>query len=151
MLLVTSEGRGVLQSWKSVDICEDGTLPPSPPFFSPLPYSFHFLPPSLPLSLLHFTPRFPISIPLSLLGLLLPLSFDLPFSFLLFALPLFSYFPLPPFPFPSPTTSPYPFPTLTPIHIPPLPNGQSPHHVHTPRQSLHLPTPLSNSKPVTNQ
>ena len=26
MLLVTSEGRGVLQSWKSVDICEDGTL-----------------------------------------------------------------------------------------------------------------------------
>ena len=26
MLLVTSEGRGVPQSWRSVDICEDGTL-----------------------------------------------------------------------------------------------------------------------------
>ena len=26
MLLVTSEGRGVPQSWRSVHICEDGTL-----------------------------------------------------------------------------------------------------------------------------
>ena len=26
MLLVTSEGRGVPQSWRSVGICEDGTL-----------------------------------------------------------------------------------------------------------------------------